>query len=90
MVTNYLWRPLLPTVLDSVAPGGVLIYETFAEYLKEEEAGDLPQFRRESFCSKARTDLALSKYPKLKASCEAVASNANIKKWLDMRGVQSF
>lgn len=30
VVTNYLWRPLLPTVVQSVAPGGVLIYETFA------------------------------------------------------------
>lgn len=30
VVTNYLWRPLLPTLLASVAPGGVLIYETFA------------------------------------------------------------
>ena len=30
VVTNYLWRPLLPTLLDAVAPGGVLIYETFA------------------------------------------------------------
>ena len=30
VVTNYLWRPLMPTVLDSVAEGGVLIYETFA------------------------------------------------------------
>ncbi|MES3002193.1 MAG: class I SAM-dependent methyltransferase [Pseudomonadota bacterium] len=30
VVTNYLWRPLLPTLIDSVAPGGVLIYETFA------------------------------------------------------------
>lgn len=30
IVTNYLWRPLLPTIVDSVAPGGVLIYETFA------------------------------------------------------------
>lgn len=29
VVTNYLWRPLMPTLLDSVAPGGVLIYETF-------------------------------------------------------------
>ena len=29
IVTNYLWRPLLPTLLDSLAPGGVLIYETF-------------------------------------------------------------
>ena len=30
VVTNYLWRPLLPTLVDSVAPGGVLLYETFA------------------------------------------------------------
>jgi SAM-dependent methyltransferase len=30
VVTNYLWRPLLTTIVGSVAPGGVLIYETFA------------------------------------------------------------
>lgn len=30
VVTNYLWRDLLPTLLASVADGGVLIYETFA------------------------------------------------------------
>lgn len=30
VVTNYLWRPLLPVIVDSVAQGGVLIYETFA------------------------------------------------------------
>jgi SAM-dependent methyltransferase len=30
VVTNYLWRPLLPTLVASVAPGGVLMYETFA------------------------------------------------------------
>ncbi len=30
VVTNYLWRALLPTLVDSVAHGGVLIYETFA------------------------------------------------------------
>ena len=30
VVTNYLWRPLWPHILASVAPGGVLIYETFA------------------------------------------------------------
>ena len=29
VVTNYLWRPLLPVIVESVAPGGVLIYETF-------------------------------------------------------------
>jgi SAM-dependent methyltransferase len=30
VVTNYLWRALLPTLVASVAEGGVLIYETFA------------------------------------------------------------
>lgn len=31
VVTNYLWRPLLQTITQSVAPGGVLIYETFSQ-----------------------------------------------------------
>ena len=30
VVTNYLWRALMPQILDNVALGGVLIYETFA------------------------------------------------------------
>jgi len=30
LVTNYLWRPLLPQLLASLAPDGVLLYETFA------------------------------------------------------------
>ena len=30
VVTNYLWRPLLSLIVASVAPGGVLLYETFA------------------------------------------------------------
>lgn len=29
VVTNYLYRPLLPLLHDSLEPGGVLIYETF-------------------------------------------------------------
>ncbi len=31
VVTNYLWRALLPTIVRSVAPGGVLLYETFTD-----------------------------------------------------------
>ena len=30
VVTNYLWRPLLPTIVQSLSPNGVLLYETFA------------------------------------------------------------
>lgn len=29
VVTNYLWRPILPLLANSVAEGGLLIYETF-------------------------------------------------------------
>jgi SAM-dependent methyltransferase len=31
VVTNYLWRPIFPDLLNSVANGGLLIYETFAD-----------------------------------------------------------
>jgi SAM-dependent methyltransferase len=30
VVTNYLHRPLLPRLVDSLEPGGLLVYETFA------------------------------------------------------------
>lgn len=30
VVTNYLYRPLFPALIDSLADGGCLIYETFA------------------------------------------------------------
>jgi SAM-dependent methyltransferase len=30
VVTNYLWRPLWPVLRSCLAPGGVLLYETFA------------------------------------------------------------
>jgi SAM-dependent methyltransferase len=31
VVTNYLWRPRLPDIVAAVAPGGALLYETFAQ-----------------------------------------------------------
>jgi SAM-dependent methyltransferase len=31
VVTNYLWRALLPAIAAALADGGVLIYETFAQ-----------------------------------------------------------
>ena len=31
VVTNYLWRSLFPAITAAVAPGGLLIYETFAQ-----------------------------------------------------------
>ncbi|NNE82797.1 MAG: class I SAM-dependent methyltransferase [Alphaproteobacteria bacterium] len=31
IVTNYLWRPLLPAIVAAVGEAGVLLYETFAD-----------------------------------------------------------
>lgn len=31
VVSRYLWRPLMPQLFNALAPGGVLIYETFME-----------------------------------------------------------
>lgn len=31
VVTNYLWRPRLVALADLLSPGGILIYETFAD-----------------------------------------------------------
>jgi hypothetical protein len=31
LVTNYLHRPILPAIIGAVAPGGLLLYETFAQ-----------------------------------------------------------
>jgi SAM-dependent methyltransferase len=44
VVTNYLWRALWPALLASVAPGGVLLYETFAEGNEEVGKPSRPDF----------------------------------------------
>lgn len=76
---------------DKISLADVLIYNTFAEHLKDDEAAEgVAKFRREPFGSKARTDAALEKHPKLKAICESVAANESIQKWLGSRGVQGF
>lgn len=31
VVVNYLWRPLLDAIVAAIAPGGVLVYDTFAQ-----------------------------------------------------------
>lgn len=31
VVTNYLWRDLMPALVDSLSEGGLLLYETFAQ-----------------------------------------------------------
>ena len=44
IVTNYLWRELLPAIIASVADGGVLIYETFARGNETVGKPSSPQF----------------------------------------------
>jgi SAM-dependent methyltransferase len=31
IVVNYLWRPSFPRIIESLAPGGVLLYDTFSQ-----------------------------------------------------------
>eukprot|EP01041_Mallomonas_annulata_P002784 gene2784-5481_t len=70
----------------------VLLYRTLCDYLKDEEAPPtLDQWKRSPFGgNKAKIDSMLTNYPKIHASCNAVASHPNIQKWLAMRGVQQF
>lgn len=44
VVTNYLWRPLLPRIAASLAPAGVLIYETFADGQQHYGRPSKPEF----------------------------------------------
>jgi SAM-dependent methyltransferase len=44
VVTNYLHRPLLPTLVASLAPGGLLLYETFAAGNERYGRPSNPQF----------------------------------------------
>eukprot|EP00981_Chlorochromonas_danica_P013399 scaffold6314_cov273-Ochromonas_danica.AAC.12 len=75
---------------DSLSLADVLIYNVFGENLSEEQGPELPACKRETFGSKARTDAALAKHPKLQAIVQAVANNGNVKKYLAARGVQTF
>lgn len=69
----------------------VALYNVFAEYLKDTEAAEgTPSWRKEAFCSKARTDAAVASCPKVAACCAAVANDANVQKYLSSRGVQMF
>jgi len=68
----------------------VMIHNVYAEVLKEHERGELPGYRCEPFCDLARTEVILSNYPKISASCAAVSSNTHVQKWLSTRGPQGF
>lgn len=44
VVTNYLYRPILPRIVGAVAPDGALIYETFARGNEPFEGPSNPDF----------------------------------------------
>ena len=48
IVTNYLHRPLFPVIIDSLAPDGILIYETFARGNERFGRPSRPEFLLES------------------------------------------
>ena len=65
VVTNYLWRPLLPHLSRALAPGGVLVYETFGAGNEKLGKPSNPQFLLEpgELLALARdTDLAVVAY----------------------------
>lgn len=48
VVTNYLYRPLLPALLPSLKPGGLLIYQTFMRGNEQFGKPSNPEFLLES------------------------------------------
>lgn len=63
VVTNYLHRPLLSVLADSLTPGGVLIYETFAEGNQEYGRPSNPDFLlREGELQEVFSDLTVLAY----------------------------
>jgi SAM-dependent methyltransferase len=59
VVTNYLHRPLMPHLVRAVAPGGALLYETFADGNQAFGRPQNPDFllRREELLDVARPEL---------------------------------
>lgn len=63
VVTNYLHRPLFPSLAKSLAAGGVLIYETFAEGNEQWGRPSNPDFLlREGELCNAFSELTLIEY----------------------------
>lgn len=68
----------------------VYVFVALGDSLSEELHDDMPQYKREPFGSKEKTDAAVAKYPKLAASVAAVRDHPNMQKWLSIRGKQLF
>lgn len=69
----------------------VLLYNIFAEVLKDSEApADFPAYRRVPFGSLERTAAFLESHPNIKAICDTISANPNMQRWLAERGPQGF
>ena len=75
---------------DKLSLADCLMYNVFGEHLKPEEVGSMGENREYPFTSKDKTEAALAKHPKIKASVDAVANHPNMQNWLSIRGVQEF
>lgn len=64
VVVNYLHRPILPSLVAAVAPGGALIYDTFAEGNEAYGHPSNPDFllRREELLIAVRPELVVMAY----------------------------
>jgi len=76
---------------NKISYADVLLFNAFAKKLNEDECLEtLSAYRREPFASSERTNAALAAHPKVKKIVDNVAANANVQKWLSIRGKQAF
>lgn len=75
---------------NKLSVADVMLFFFFGDNLSPEVHPETPAWKREVFYSKERTDAAIAQHPKIAASVRAVAENANIQKWLSVRGHQAF
>jgi len=72
----------------------IILYNVFAEHMSASDCPpDVKSYSKGPFggdLAKDKLAAALAAHPKIKASCDAVAANKNIQKWLATRGTQYF
>ncbi len=78
VVTRFLYRPLAPRIIDALAPGGVLVYETFTE--RQRELGYGPS--NEAFLLKSGELLQLFEGLQPLAWIEGLAGTSASRAWL--------
>jgi len=76
---------------NSISLADVVIYNTFAELLKDDECPTgFADYRKQPFGNASLTAAALKSTPKLSGICANVRSQPQVEKWLSTRGLQKF